>query len=214
MIYEPRDFEHLLGIEGFSLPLIKNHLSLYRGYVEAANRVEERLRMLVTEGQQGSPEYAELKRRFAWEYNGMRLHEFYFGNMIKGGTELDPDSLFARKVIEDYGTYENWQKDFGAVAQMRGIGWTILSYDPPGERLINGWINEHDTGHLAGTIPLLVLDVFEHAFMTDYGLKRVEYLEAFFRVLNWQVVIDRLDVLNGSSSKSRLESAYEIETRH
>jgi Fe-Mn family superoxide dismutase len=97
-----------------------------------------------------------------------------------------------RKLAEDFGSYENWERDFRATATMRGIGWTILYQDNVAGRLINQWINEHETGHLAGCTPILVLDVFEHAFMIDYGLRRADYIEAFFKNTNWSTVESRI----------------------
>jgi Fe-Mn family superoxide dismutase len=132
-----------------------------------------------------------LKRRFGWEFNGMRLHEYYFENLGgKGG--LDKAGKLFKKLSENFGSYEAWEKEFKAVGTMRGIGWAVLYQDKLTERLINFWINEHDVGHPAGCIPILILDVFEHAFMIDYGLKRADYIEAFFKNINWKTVEERL----------------------
>src|SRR3989338_2801706 len=191
MKYEPKSFEHLLGTKGFSDTLLKNHFTLYQGYVANTNKVAETLGTMLKEGKAGSYEYAELKRRFGWEFNGMRLHEHYFGNMAKGGNELDKGSRLAKKIGEDFGGYENWVKDFKAVGTMRGIGWVALYYDHNGGRFFNAWINEHDVGHLAGAAPLLIMDVFEHAYMIDYGLKRTDYIEAFFKIIDWEAAIKR-----------------------
>lgn len=193
MAYEPENFEHLLGIEGFSDQLLKNHFALYQGYVTNTNKVAEILSVLIKEGKTGTPEYAELKRRFGWEFNGMRLHECYFGNMIKGDTKFDRDSKLFKKIIEDFGSYENWEKDFKGVGGMRGIGWAILYYDTIAGKLFNTWINEHDVGHLSGAIPILIMDVFEHAYMIDYGLKRADYIVAFFKTIDWKAVTNRFE---------------------
>jgi Fe-Mn family superoxide dismutase len=191
MVYEAKNFEHLLGMEGFSDQLLQNHFTLYQGYVTNTNKLADLLGQQLKEGKTGTPEYAELKRRFGWEFNGMRLHEYYFGNLKKGGSELNRSSKLFQKITEEFGSYENWEKDFKAVGAMRGIGWTILYYDPIGNRLFNTWINEHDMGHLSGAVPLLILDVFEHAFMLDYGLKRADYIAAFFRAIDWTEVGNR-----------------------
>ena len=185
-VFEAKNFDRLLGTEGFSDQLLKNHFTLYQGYVNNTNKLSELLKNLSP----ASPEYAELKRRFGWEFNGMRLHEYYFENMIKGGTKVEKNSKIYKKIVESFGSYENWEKDFKAVGSLRGIGWAILySVD---DRLFNTWINEHDVGHLSGATPLLVMDVFEHAFMIDYGLKRADYIEAFFKAIDWNVVDSRL----------------------
>ena len=191
MAYEAKDYTSLIGMDGFSETLLKNHFTLYQGYVTNTNKLLDLLSSMVKEGKGSTPEYAELKRRMGFEFDGMRLHEYYFGN-LGGKKALDGSGKLAKKVAEDFGGYEDWEKDFRATGTMRGIGWTILYQDNVTGRLINQWINEHETGHLAGCQPILVMDVFEHAFITDYGLKRADYIEAFFRNINWEVAESRL----------------------
>lgn len=193
MPYQPKSFEQLLGVNGLSDTLLKNHFTLYQGYVANTNKVAEILSSMAGEGKAGTPEFAELKRRFGWEFNGMRLHELYFGNMSKGVNKLDTGSALSRKITEDFGSFENWERDFKGTGTMRGIGWVILYLDHAANRLFNVWVNEHDTGHLSGAVPLLVMDVFEHAYMTDYGLKRADYIEVFFRVIDWAAVSKRFN---------------------
>jgi len=189
--YAAKDYSKLLGMQGFSDLLLKNHFALYQGYVTNTNRLIETLSQMVKDGKAGTPEYAELKRRFGWEFNGMRLHEVYFEN-LGGKEEIDRSGRLSKKISEDFGGYENWEKDFNATATMRGIGWTILYQDPTNGNLFNFWINEHEVGHPAGGIPVLVLDVFEHAFMIDYGLRRADYIAAFFKNIHWKAVETRL----------------------
>ncbi|KKT81802.1 MAG: Superoxide dismutase [Candidatus Azambacteria bacterium GW2011_GWA1_44_9] len=122
------------------------------------------------------PPFSEIKRRFGWEWDGMRLHELYFGNMGKNGSELDKKSAFVKKITEDFGSFEVWEKDFKAIGMMRGIGWVALVRDNETNRLFNVWITEHDGGHLTGSTILLVMDVFEHAYVSDYGIKRLDYI--------------------------------------
>ena len=191
MAYITRDYSRLLGMEGFSDTLLKNHFTLYQGYVTNTNKLIEILNQMLKEGKEGSPEFAELKRRFGWEFNGMRLHEYYFENLgAKGG--LEKTGKLFKKISEEFGSLETWGKEFRAIGMMRGIGWAILYQDPFTGKLLNFWVNEHDVGHPAGCIPLLILDVFEHAFMIDYGLKRADYIEAFFKNINWKTVEERL----------------------
>lgn len=185
--YTVKDFSHLLGIPGFSDTLLNNHFMLYQGYVTNVNKLSD----LLKTKEAGTQEYAELHRRFGWEWNGMRLHELYFGNLGKQGVALSERSL--KKLIEGvWGSVESWQKEFAGMAAMRGIGWVILCYDKKEGKLFNVWINEHDGGHLAGLAPLLVMDVFEHAFMGDYGLKRADYINAFMNGIDWHAVEERM----------------------
>ena len=186
MEYQAKNFDGILGMEGFSETLLKNHFTLYQGYVANTNKVAGLLGAMAKEGKTAVPEYAELKRRFGWEFNGMRLHELYFGNMAKGGSKTDAAPKLSNMLADEFVSFENWEKDFRATGAMRGIGWVVLYYDFSGKRLFNMWINEHDAGHPAGCAPILVMDVFEHAYMTDYGLKRADYINAFFRNIAWK----------------------------
>ena len=191
MSYTAKDYGHLLGMSGFSDTLLKNHFTLYQGYVTNTNKVMDLLAAMLKEGKQGTPEFAELKRRLGWEFNGMRLHELYFENLGGDGDHSKAGPL-AKKVEAQFGSFDACATDFMATASMRGIGWVILYQDPESCLLLNQWINEHDVGHPAGCKPLLVLDVFEHAFMIDYGLKRADYLNNFFKNLNWAAVAKRM----------------------
>jgi superoxide dismutase, Fe-Mn family len=191
MAYTAKDYSRILGMQGFSDTLLKNHFTLYQGYVTNTNKLMETLGQMLKEGKTGTPEFAELKRRFGWEFNGMRLHEYYFENLGgKGG--LDKGGKLSKKISEDFGSYENWEKEFKGVGTMRGIGWAVLYQDSSNGNLINFWINEHDVGHPAGCNPILILDVFEHAFMIDYGLKKADYIEAFFKNIDWKAAEGRV----------------------
>lgn len=189
--YAPKDYNHLLGLAGLSDALLNNHFALYAGYVTNTNKVADRLAVLAETGEVTTPEYAELKRHYGWEWNGMRLHELYFGNLAKEAGTLEEQSSLATQIAQDFGSVAAWEKDFRATGGMRGIGWAILAFDKESGRLFNTWVNEHDLGHLAGTMPLLIMDVFEHAFMLDYGIKRADYIDVFFRSIDWAVVEKR-----------------------
>jgi len=191
MAYEAKDYGKLIGMTGFSDTLLNNHFTLYKGYVTNANKALDIMSAMLKEGKTATPEYAELKRRFGWEFNGMRLHEYYFEN-LGGKALMGKDGKLAGLIAANFGSYDAWLQDFKATATMRGIGWTILYQDIIGGKLFNQWINEHDVGHPAGCQPLLILDVFEHAFLTDYGLKRADYIEAFLKNINWAAVEARI----------------------
>ncbi len=193
MAYTANDYSNLIGMEGFSKAILTNHFTLYQGYVTNTNKLMDTLATMLKEGKVGTPEYAELKRRMGFEFNGMRLHEYYFGN-LGGKGALDQSGKLDKKLAGDFGGYQDWEKDFRGTGAMRGIGWTVLYQDNLTGKLFNQWINEHETGHPAGCLPILVMDVFEHAFITDYGLKRADYIEAFFKNINWDVVESRLKV--------------------
>lgn len=191
MSYEAKDYGKLLGMDGFSDTLLNSHFTLYKGYVTNTNKVMDTLANMLKDGKTGAYEYAELKRRLGWEFNGMRLHEYYFEN-LGGKTPLNQESRLGKLLSKNFGSYDGWLLDFKGTGSMRGIGWTILYQDNAGDRLFNQWINEHDTGHAAGCQPILILDVFEHAFMIDYGLKRADYIEAFVKNINWAAAEARI----------------------
>jgi len=188
--YEAKDFSNLKGMEGFSETLLNNHFTLYQNYVKNTNLVLENLHAMGQEGKAPTPDYAELKRRFGFEWDGMRLHEYYFGN-LGGKASLDPNSAPYKRIVQDFGGIEDWKKDFISTGSMRGIGWVILYEDPSNGGLLNCWINEHEVSHLAGATPILVMDVWEHAFLTDYGLNKAAYIETFFKNVNWDEVTKR-----------------------
>ncbi len=191
MPYAAKDYAKLIGMSGFSETLLKNHFTLYQGYVTNTNKGLDILAQMLKDGKTGAPEYAELKRRLGWEFNGMRLHEYYFEN-LGGKTALDKYGALGKQMQCDFGSVEEWEKDFRATGAMRGIGWAVLYQDNISQRLFNCWINEHDAGHPAGCAPILIMDVFEHAFMIDYGLKRADYIEAFFKNVDWAAAESRM----------------------
>jgi superoxide dismutase, Fe-Mn family len=193
MEYKEKDYKHLIGLEGFSDQLLTNHLALYSGYVTNTNKLQKKLTTYLTEGKTGEPEFAELTRRFGWEWNGMRLHEHYFEGLSKKSPAMG--KKLKDKLTQDFGSVEAWMKDFKALGTMRGIGWVVLYLDPVSKQLFNIWINEHDVGHLSGAVPILVMDVFEHAFMVDYNLKKVDYIEAYFVTLDWEQAEKRIGLV-------------------
>lgn len=190
MAYTAKKYDNLLGMEGFSDTILQNHFKLYEGYVTNTNKVIDILGGMVKDDKLGTPEFAEIKRRLGWEFNGMRLHELYFGN-LRGDGKIDEGGKLAKDIVRDFGSLEACLKDFQGTGKLRGIGWVILYQDDESGRLLNYWINEHDVGHPSGCTPLLVMDVFEHAFITDYGLARAGYIGAFFKNIDWGVVSGR-----------------------
>lgn len=189
MTYAAKDFSSILGTPGFSDKLLQVHFKLYSGYVTNTNKALELLKSLEV----GTPQWAEVKRRFGWEFNGMRLHELYFGNMSKKKKTLPEGSTLFQKIVESFGSWKACLDEFVNTGKLRGIGWVVMYYDQEADSLFNIWINEHDLGHLSGAVPLLVMDVFEHAFVTDYGMDRASYINAFVEAIDWRVVQERFE---------------------
>lgn len=191
--YVEKDFSHLKGLTGISDKTLEIHLGLYAGYVKNTNTLCEKVIELTEQGKAGTPEYAELKRRYGFEYNGKVLHEYYFGNMKIGGSELKESSELGKKLGEVYSSLEVWKNDFSKVGAMRGVGWAVLFQDPETKTLSNHWITLHEEGNVAGFKPILVMDVWEHAWLIDYKpADRPKYIEAFFANVDWAAVEARL----------------------
>lgn len=191
-IYSTKDFSALLGTPGFSDALLKQHFDLYAGYVKNANALHDEL-AAASPAKPPTPAWSELKRRFGWEWNGMRLHEIYFGNLTRRRGAPTRDAGLLAQVARDFGSREAWEKDFRATGSLRGIGWAALVWEPGAGRLFDVWIDEHDRGALASCPILLLMDVFEHAYLTDYGTKRGEYIDAFLAAADWHEASRRFE---------------------
>ena len=181
--------EHLKpkALAGISDEQIEQHWHLYEGYVKNTNELIEEL----DKAEVGSREWSEVKRRLGFEFDGMALHEYYFGNLAAGAA-LSSQSGLATALVEQWGDMPAWREDFATTAAMRGIGWAILYHDPHAHRLFNWWVSDHENNHPAGLCPILVLDVWEHAFMVDYAVgDKAKYVDAFLDNVAWPVVEQR-----------------------
>ena len=194
--YAPKDFD-LSGLNGISDHTLEVHFGLYEGYVKETNLLNEQLAEMIKNGkieEKNELAHSELTRRLGFEYNGMVLHEYYFGNLTRNGAgQPEGKSNFFRAAEESFGSYEDWKTNFTTVGMMRGVGWAICYQDPANGRLSNHWIELHQDGNIAGFSPIVVMDVWEHAFMLDYKpAERPKYIEAFFSNIDWNVVENRL----------------------
>ena len=188
-MYTEQKFD-LKGIDGLSDRQIENHLKLYAGYVNNVNALETKIGEYKADSEGNKIALAELKRRLGFEFDGMRLHEYYFES-LEGPSERKAPTL-EEKLALQYGSPENWWSEFQSVGMMRGVGWVILYHDPKTKQFHNAWISDHELGHLAGCDIILAMDVWEHAFLLDYlPSQRKEYIEVFFRNLNWNVLEER-----------------------
>jgi Fe-Mn family superoxide dismutase len=194
--YTAKTFD-LSDLTGISNETLAMHFKLYEGYVANTNVLNQRIADLIGGGELDATQvaaFSELKRRFGFEYNGMVLHEYYFENMQKHGTG-DPStgSAFVKAAEASFGSYDVWKADFMNTGKMRGVGWAAVYQDPSNGAISNHWINLHETGNVAGYKPILIMDVWEHAFIKDYApAERPKYIEAFFANINWDVVNSRL----------------------
>ncbi len=239
MKYITKTFD-LPVLEGISAKQVEVHLALYKGYVVHTNLVMEKIAEMSVDKEKNAYAITELRRRFAFEFDGMRMHEYYFEQFIGGVTEQEtlgeksmeskllyfpsdaeskhqyqvsevdvrgkvgrgdprtflqefPVKLLTNHATEKYGSVEKLIEHVKEVAMSRGIGWTVLYFDPIGNTLHTAWVSDHELGHLSGLPILLALDMWEHAFMVDYvPAEKKNYIEAFFKNLNWSVVEGRL----------------------
>jgi Fe-Mn family superoxide dismutase len=194
--YTAKQF-NLSGLKGISDQTLEMHFKLYEGYVTNTNTLTAKIGEFLADGkvdQEEMPAYSELTRRMGFEYNGMVLHEYYFDNMKKDGNgDPAPDSNFYKLAEQSFGSYDIWKADFMSVGKMRGVGWAICNQDPVHQTLSNHWITLHEVGNVAGFVPALVMDVWEHAYLLDYKpAERPKYIEAFFSNIDWDAVEARL----------------------
>ncbi|MBZ5711984.1 superoxide dismutase [Nannocystis pusilla] len=193
--YKPKDYTHLRGLVGITDEQIEVHLKLYKGYVSRTNALFTRVADLSNDGKTGDSSFQELKRRAGWEWDGMRLHEYYFDGLKANADELRDDNAFAKKVIAQFGSIDAWKADLVGVAKMPGVGWALTYLDPSNGQIWNHWVEQHQNGHPAGARLLLALDVWEHAFAVyrkPLPADRAAYIDDFFANVDWKVVAGRL----------------------
>lgn len=188
---------NLSGLEGISDKTLEMHFKLYDGYVKQTNLLNEQIGKILEDGkidQEETPAYSELTRRLGFEYNGMVLHEYYFGNLKANVAGLEEGSSLGTALVEQFGSFEAWKEDFLKAGASRSIGWAVLFLDPSAGTLNNHFVQLHEEGNVAGFVPVLVMDVWEHAYMVDYGaLGRPDYMKSFAENVNWDLVARRYE---------------------
>jgi Fe-Mn family superoxide dismutase len=204
MLYEVNLALKPTGLAGISEDQIAQHWRLYEGYVSQVNTLRSELASLRSEGKGGSAAYADRRRRLGFEYNGMVLHEYYFGNLKTGSPELGATSTLKKALTEQFGSFESFKDDFVNTGTTRSVGWAILYLDPAARALNNHFVQLHEEGNVGGFTPLLVMDVWEHAYMVDYGAGgRAQYIKAFFSNVNWPVVEKRFADASAGKTPAR-----------
>lgn len=195
---------HTYEIKKFDLPSLIDlsekqvtaHLGLYEGYVKHVNILREQITHLETDTEKNAYAIMEVRRRLGFEFNGMRMHEFYFSQFEKGAVSHTEGSVLEKTVAEKYGSWDAFIAHFSAVGMSRGIGWSVLYHDPVGNTPHIAWVGDHELGQLGSLPIILAMDMWEHAFMVDFlPSEKKQYVEAFFKNLNWTVPETRLSVL-------------------
>lgn len=186
--YEPKEFS-IPELKGISAKTIEEHLKLYAGYVNHTNLILEKIESL-KDDENSAYLLAEAQRRFGFEFDGMRNHEYYF-NALEEGSQPLSDGTFKKKIEQDFGSFDGWLARFKTLAKTRGVGWAMLYYDKKNDCLVNTWVDEQHLGHLTGLAPVLALDMWEHSFVADYlPSGKGQYIEDFFENLNWNNIED------------------------
>lgn len=190
---QPKNQFKPIGLKGISDKQIEFHFEThYKGYVNKINEVWEKLKTADrAKANQNFSDFRALKVEESFNHMGVVLHELYFEN-IKDGAGTKPGKHLAELIEKNFGSFEKWKEDFKAC----GIalrGWAVLVYDLSNGKLINNGLDAHNLYGFLNAVPLLVLDVYEHAYYTDQGPKRPPYIDAFFENVNWNVVNERLE---------------------
>jgi Fe-Mn family superoxide dismutase len=192
MTYAPRTFA-LPELKGLSKKQIDVHLALYEGYVKHVNLILDTIKRLREEdAEKNAFVINELRRRLSFEFDGMRMHEYYFEQFENGAEVPDDRSPLRDAVAEKYGDWNGFLAHIKEVAGTRGIGWVIVYYDPAARTMHTAWVGDHELGQFAGLPIILAVDMWEHAFMVDYvPADKKSYVEAFLENVNWDIVEKR-----------------------
>lgn len=183
-------------LKGISKVNIEEHLKLYQGYVKSSNLILSKIKELSANYEENSYQIAELQRRFGFEFDGMRNHEYYFKS-FEGGHNPISEGKLKEYIKKEWGDFDSWLKSFKNLAKTRGVGWAILYFDKESDQLLNTWVDEQHLGHLTGLNPILALDMWEHSFVADYQPSgKAQYIEDFFENLNWKVIEDNFEKIN------------------
>jgi Fe-Mn family superoxide dismutase len=176
-------------LKGISAKNIEEHLKLYAGYVKNANTIIEKIAEYKQDSERHAYALGELQRRFAFEFDGMRNHEYYFGSLEGTSTPLTASGALMKQIEKDFGSFDGFMAMFKAIALTRGIGWAVLYYDSHTDRLLTQWVDEQHLGHLTGLSWIIGIDMWEHSFVFDYQPSgKKQYVEDFFANLNWSKI--------------------------
>lgn len=205
MEYKEQTF-NIPEIEGISKKTIEEHLKLYSGYVKHANLIQSTIAEMSKYTGEGMPMAAgttyainEMQRRFAFEFNGMRNHEYYFEQLEGGANMGNKESLLAKQMEKDFGSSQAWFDKFKNMCLTRGIGWAILYYDKKTDTLVNHWIDEQHLGHLNGLEFIYGVDMWEHSYYIDYTpADKKKYVDAYLMATNQDVVEKRFEKAKNS----------------
>lgn len=191
--YEPKSFS-IPELKGISTKNIEEHLKLYQGYVKHTNLIIDRISEYSADTEKYAYELGELQRRFSFEYNGMKNHEYYFEQLEGGTTLLDPASPLGLAITESFGSFDAFMARFTTIAMTRGIGWAILYRDLDSNQLVTAWIDEQHLGQLNSAQFIFGIDMWEHAYVADYQPSgKKQYVNDYLTQVNWTTIAKRFN---------------------
>lgn len=175
------------ALSGISAKTLETHHDrLYAGYVNKRNEIDAALPNAdKSKAQQTYSEYRALKLEETFNADGQILHELYFDSL--GGQGGQPAGALAQQITQDFGSLQGFVEDLTACG-MAARGWATTAFDPTDGKIHNFLCDVHNQGGVWGTIPLMTLDVYEHAYFMDYGSARADYIKAFFQNVKWETV--------------------------
>ena len=196
--FQPEKNKFDKDLDGISKKMLEQHHKLYEGYVKKTNEIQKKIAEADKSEANAVFSYiGELKRQETFAVNGMKLHEVYFGHLGGNG---EPKGDLVKIIEKDFGSLDVWKEDMVATG-LSARGWAILAFDYKDNRLHNYGSDAHNVGAVWGAVPLIVLDVYEHAYFIDYGVNRKDYINSFFKNLDWGFA-------------DRILKEYKLEERH
>ena len=186
MTYQVRPFD-LTAVKGLSKKAIDLHLGLYKGYVDNLNKLLEQ------NSKGGSPLVTDgYNRRFAFEYNGVKLHELFFEQLAGKRRQPLTDSDWVEALKEDFGDFNGWKSKIETLATTRGVGWVLTLRERGTSRLHNFWVDLHHLHMPADSQIVFALDLWEHAFLTDFTpAQKADYVKTVLENVDWAIVEQR-----------------------
>jgi Fe-Mn family superoxide dismutase len=191
-VHEPKQFKQVT--EFISQKAKNAHVELYKGYIESLNKISSELDTADRSGVNSRhSQFKSLKIDETYNLNAVWLHELYFSNCFDPNSEIAMDSMSFIRLQRDFGTFDDWQRDFMACALAAGNGWAVTGYHTFLRRYVNTVVNDHSSNVMLGLYPVVVVDMWEHAYTRDYAVDKKSYLVSQLRELNWTVIEDRFN---------------------
>ena len=189
-VHEPKKFNQ--NTEFLSEKAKSAHLELYKGYIESFNKASSKLDTAdKSAANSRHSDFRSLKLDETYNLNGTWLHELFFANGFDPHSEIVMDSLAYLRLQRDYGTFENWQRDFIACGLSCGNGWVVTGFNMFLKKYVNTIVSHHSGDVMVGLYPIIVVDMWEHSYVRDYLIDKKSYLMAQMKELNWTVIEER-----------------------